>query len=618
MAVGTSKSTTSQVSTKPEILHLATTEPAEACDKNSLCSKGEDDAYFRHKNEFNTMPELPARKGQETFNSPRTPKSSRRGANSISTATNKKTPRQGSAYSSTKGFQYNESDVDGEIQPQQIKPRDRIATLRPRILQIRQLRRRRRDELHQLREDVRGTLDILTRKVNELVAVGKVTDDVRRLYEKFHAAQDRLGPAEEAYDNLERKLDWEEEKLEHEEGFFYQRNNQSPLPIPESRVDQLSSPLAKSCEPPEAEIQNLKLNDDPVQEYLEKVEEAYRLREELEDLEDEYCKVVETREVRKRHHIEQSEQSTNFLEDYPQLHKDILDPLQEAEQTLYTLRKFCLQQGLFADSEYKYRPHDIRDDIWCLLEEIQDRYPLRVAARHSNFPMHANDFSDKREYVNIWLLGWVQESPVDTLSLKNWIYVLYPEGPNKAKELEDDRWLDLVLENWNKDSMGVLTSKFNNASRLDAIAGETSRLHSTITGHSGISSSLRSLDVGLDHGGDVEQFIMGSETGSYATEKIDSKNPRARLDNKQDPSRLDVPSFPLQPSQSWPLSPKSTSEVVQSLSTSPPDQVPQIPAPMLDNSSMDVKRSIIIFNRVVKKRSSCPAFSVSNPDAPSQ
>jgi len=432
------------------------------------------------------MPEPLVGKAQETSSPSKTPKSRRRGLISLSSATDKKTTRQESAYSSTKGFQDNESDVDGKSQPGQIKARDRIVILRRRVLQLRQLRRRRRDEVDQLREDVRGTLDILTRKINELVAVGKVSDDVRLLYEKLRVAQDKLGPAEDAYDNLERRLDWEEEDLDQEEESFYQRNDQFSLPVLESKIEQLSSPLVNPPEPPEAEIRNLKLNDDPVQEYLDTVEEAYRLREDLEDLEDEYCKVLETIKVRKRHDIEQSEQSTNFLKDYPQLRKDILYPLQEAEQ------------GLFADSEHKYHPHDISNDISAFLEEIQDCYPLHVAARHSNFPRYANDFSNKREYVNIWLLGCVQDSPVDVLSLRDWVYVLYPEGPDKAKELDGDRWLDLALENWNKDSMGVLTSEFYNASRLDVIAGETSRFHFTSTGHSGVSSSLRSLDVILD------------------------------------------------------------------------------------------------------------------------
>jgi hypothetical protein len=601
------------VSAEPEeILYLATAESAEFRDRVCsfpLCSREEDDVSFRQKNEFNTMPEPPARKEQETSNSPRTPKSRRRGFNSISSATDKKASRQESAFSSV---------VDGEIQSKKIKVRDQIATRRRRVLQMRQLRRRRRDEVYQLREDVRGTLDILTRKINELVAVGKVSDDVRLLYEKLRVAQDKLGPAEEAYDNLERRLDWEEEDLDQEEESFYQLNDQFSLPVLESKIEQLSSPLVNPPEPLEAEIRNVKLNDDPVQEYLDTVEKAYRLREDLDDLEDEYCKVIETIEVRKRHGIEQSEQSTNFLKDYPQSRKDIAHNLQEAEQKLDALRKLCLQQSLFADSEYKYHPHDIRDDISDFLEEIQDRYPLHVAARHSNFPKYANDFSDKREYVNIWLLGWVQESPVDVLSLREWVYVLYPEGPNKAKELDGDRWLDLALENWNKDSMGVLTSEFYNASRLDAIAGETSRFHFTNTGHSGVSSSLRSLDVILDYGGDVERSIMGSETGSYATQKLNSKKGNARLEIKNDPSRLDIPSFPLQASQSWPLSPKSTSEVIQPLNTSPPDQVLQIPAPMLDKSSMDVKMPVFNFNRAVKKRSSWPSFSVPNRNTPSQ
>jgi len=102
---------------------------------------------------------------------------------------------------------------------------------------------------------------------------------------------------------------------------------------------------------------------------------------------------------------------------------------------------------------------------------------------------------------------------------------------------------------------------------------------------------------------------MGSETGaySYVIQKFDGGN---------GPGRLDVPSFSLQSSQSLPLSPDS--EVMPSLSTSPPNKDPHIPASMLDNSHGGVKRSVFIFNRVVKKRSSCPSFPVPYPDIPSQ
>jgi len=82
--------------------------------------------------------------------------------------------------------------------------------------------------------------------------------------------------------------------------------------------------------------------------------------------------------------------------------------------------------------------------------------------------------------------------------LKTWIFYECPERPEKGEVLGDDKWSDLVIENWETDFAGINANEHHSASRFDAIVGETGRLDATTTGRSGVSDRLGSLDVDFD------------------------------------------------------------------------------------------------------------------------
>jgi uncharacterized coiled-coil DUF342 family protein len=478
------------------------------------------------------MLESPAGSWKETSNTQTTPKISAQDAkyaprSTRSPAVNDTPIRQDSAYFSSKGLHGEGSEVDVDVQARQIRARERVAILRSRVLRTRRIRRERREDLRQLREHAREALDKLTRKINELVALGRLQEDIGPYYERLRAAQDELGPAEDAYDLLESRLDEEEQDLEQEEDYFYRHNEIDLLPVPESKLDDVISPLVKPYNPPDTEVQTLSLENGLLEEFLAKVEVANRLKEEVDDLEVDYLYYSGDALFRKRYNIPLSNETATFLADYPKLYADLIENLRDVEDAVFDLRDECLKQDLFTDSEHIYEHRDaLCEEVMDYVDEARDRSPLRVAARHNKYPEQATKIGDKRNYINSWLLQWIQQSSVDALMLKTWIYSEYPDTPDKAKEL-DDKWSELAVENWDNDNAGELANENYNASRLDAITGDTGRLGVTSTGRSGISDSLRSLDVAFDKEGQAEVVIMGSETGSYATQKVDHDSPNA-------------------------------------------------------------------------------------------
>lgn len=401
------------------------------------------------------------------------------------------------------------SELDVDVQARQIRARERVLILRRRVVRTRRQLKGRRDELRQLRENAQHALDKLMKKVNESEGFGKWQENLHHCYEDLRKAQDILGPAEYTHGRLESQLDDEEQDLEEEEDHFYRHYDITAVSVAESKVNDVISPLVKPYAPPEIEVVSLNLNPESslVQEYSEKVLEAGRLKEELDVLEEDYFQLSTDASFRKRHNITLSTETATFLLEYPQLHENTLKNLHAVEDDVFGLRDKCLQQGIFKESENLYEPRDaLYEDVMNSVYDARDRLPLRIAAHESEYDARQTNFRDKREYVNNWLLQWIQDSAFESLILKTWIYFEYPERPEKQNALSDDKWSDLAIENWDSDSAGRYANECHSANKLDAIAGETgrlnTRLNTSITGRSGVSDSLGSLDA---YFGDAEK-----------------------------------------------------------------------------------------------------------------
>ena len=422
--------------------------------------------------------------------------------------------RQDSAYESIKGYQDEESRVDVDVQAGNIRARKRLETLRGRVSRTRRVLSESRQDVQFLREKLRDATARLMRAIDELMARDNF-ENLRSLspfYEATRIAQDELGPVEDSYDILEMRLNREEEELEQEEVHFYTHNNIVLAPPPDSKLDEPLTPLRKPYRPDDVQFQDLDLDNELVKQYLEKVAEAESLKEEIYDLESEQYGLIEELAFRTRYNLKLSEGKSAFMFNYPQKYKELTETLQSVENDLYDLRDSCIEQKLFGVTEHVYEPRDaLVEDIYDSMNEALDRLPLRTAADHAASPrQHSTDFTDKREFVNTWLLELVQDSPVEALRLRMSIVLEYEK---EGKELKGEEWPALVLGWWNRDHAGEEANEKHVLSTMDAIRGGTS--HSR--------GSDGSLDVDLGEGERIEIEIMGSETGSYRTQKGDQE-----------------------------------------------------------------------------------------------
>ncbi|PSS12620.1 hypothetical protein M430DRAFT_52906 [Amorphotheca resinae ATCC 22711] len=441
--------------------------------------------------------------------------------------------RQDSAYYSTKNSEDGNSGMDSDGQASQLRARERLERLRQRVFRTRNLVRSGKSNLRQLRGNFLDAADRLTRKLGEVTILQNI-EALRRITscnEKLRLALGELRLKEEEHDRLEGRLNDEENDLEQEENRFYRHTNVSATRVPEQKLDDTMSLLLK---PDTDDSRDLNPDSDLLERYLAKVTEADELKRELDKLQDDYCRLSKDDSFRRSHNIPIPTNTITFLSDFPRLHKETVEKLGVVEHELFDLRKECLEENVFTENDHVYEPRNaLYEEVMDSVDEARIRSPLFVAARHLNYQEHDTNYSDKRDYVNNWLLQWLQESVFETCRLRAYIYFEYP---NKGEGL-DGEWPELALINWDKDDAGATATESYNASKMDIISGDTT-VHEPVTiqkmAPSSNPSSLGSLDVDLGVGDEAkaEAEIINRETDSCTTQKeFRAKRPSKRRSN---------------------------------------------------------------------------------------
>lgn len=504
------------------------------CRRSHPNDRDETHKHFSTELEAPAMVESPAGSSPQHSDHHSSPRSRPRGVrytSSTSSPRSRNDPeRQDSAYFSTRGPPRDDfSDDDSDKREERLSARERVVILRRKVLKTRQIKRKNRENLGQLRERTRSALDKLTQKINKLVALNDYQENISLYYEEFRAASDALGPAEHDYERLEDRLENEEQDLEEQEEHYYEFCMYFDIATQGSPVEQTLSPATTPYDPPKKTIQALDLNRNLMQEYFLKIDEALASRKELQNLEDDYYRVSKDANLRRRNGFPLFATMSTFLSDYPTSRADILDNLYRAEENIFDLRDECIKQGVFARDEHRYEPRDaLRDELQDAVEEALERSPLRVAAQHAKHPANIKqEIANKRDYVNRWLLEWVQESTVDMMMLRTLIYIKCPgisETPHKTLvEIGDDRWTEYSLNNWYTDGAGKLADRYYNESRFDAIAGDTNVRTNVLdiggTRSSLFSDSLRSsMHVAPNYDPSIDMDLIESDPTSNSTD----------------------------------------------------------------------------------------------------
>ena len=509
--------------------------PGDPLSETNVCQRSHpNDRYETHKH-FSTELEAPAMVESPAGSSPQhsdhhsSPRSRPRGVRYTSSTSSPRSrhdpERQDSAYFSTRGPPRDDfSDDDSDKREERLSARERVVILRRKVLKTRQIKRKNRENLGQLRERTRSALDKLTQKINKLVALNDYQENISLYYEEFRAASDALGPAEHDYERLEDRLENEEQDLEEQEEHYYELCMSFDIATQGSQVEQTLSPATTPYDPPKKTIQDLDLNRNLMQEYFLKIDEALASRKELQNLEDDYYRVSKDANLRRRNGFPLFTTMSTFLTEYPASRAEILENIYRAEEDIFDLRDECIKQGVFTRDEHRYEPRDaLRDELLDAVDEALERSPLRLAAQHIKRPEQTKEVAaNKRDYVNSWLLAWVQDSTVDMMMLRTFIYIECPgisETPYKTLvEIGDDRWTEYSLNNWYTDSAGKFTDRLYNDSRFDAIAGDTNELDIGSSRWSLFTDSSRSsLRVAPNHDPSIDIGLVESEVASHAT-----------------------------------------------------------------------------------------------------
>jgi hypothetical protein len=485
-------------------------------ESSTRCTRvdGYAETSFFSENESSRMVHSPARSWNGSASNKKTPRIGPSDASRPSPSPRllaKDTSRQDSAYESVIGHHDEIPKVKPDIEAINIRARERVEILRGRVLRTRRDINEKREEVQTLREKFRSATDKLMRALDEFMVQERGGDRAALFpyYEQVRASQDQLGPVEYDYDTLELRLNREEDELEQEETRFYTFNNIVLRLHPDDKLDEHLTPLIKPYEPEDVEYENLDLGNELVQQYLSAVEEANYLGDQLDSLEDEQYRLSQDLSFRTRHKLPISERTEAFLFDFPESHKEMLRQLHNVEDNLYDLRDRCVAGQLFTVSEHVYIPHNaLVEEINESVNDARDRSPLRTAVLHHNVAAHLQEpnFEDKKDYVNSWMLDWIQDSTLDAWRLKETIYSEYPQD---GKQLQDDEWSELALDFWDRDEAGKFANQKRVPSTMDALRGGT--------GTSGDDGSLM-----VEGEGAFDTDIMGSEAASYTTQRMGS------------------------------------------------------------------------------------------------
>ena len=163
------------------------------------------------------------------------------------------------------------------------------------------------------------------------------------------------------------------------------------------------------------------------------------------------------------------------------------------------------------------------------VDDARARSPLRAAANDLEYPETEIDFSDKRDYINKWLLKWVQESACETLLLRAYIF---HELPPESAALIDDEWPKLALESWDVDHAGERANQGFTESRMDVILGDPRNIQTPSTaqrtGFLGILTDIGSLEIKASIG-EHSSLSIESSTSVLSTAHYRSRSAPAAI-----------------------------------------------------------------------------------------
>ncbi|OCL06884.1 hypothetical protein AOQ84DRAFT_223384 [Glonium stellatum] len=296
---------------------------------------------------------------------------------------------------------------------------------------------------------------------------------ISMLYDDVQTTRDRLAGLEDDYNQAESEYDALEWKCSNRESKFYQKFSG------DDSICGTSSP----AESPENQVSP----DGPEAQFSSAVGEVEMLKEQLNELKREYAEQIEEKNRRELYGLPISTQDASFINDFPRLQEELQCEIEAAELIAQQLRDKLKPNEPHQGSRRASDPH-----IPTAIKVSTVQHVTNIPQSESALASLAQQFTDKRKFINDWILDSLKYSPLEKARLKAQLGMT---------DLDDDTWWKLVVQHWNQDEIenpfaGKVSSP--SASRVTAKAmnpSASASMHSPRAGHHAILAESTSNQI---------------------------------------------------------------------------------------------------------------------------
>jgi hypothetical protein len=354
-------------------------------------------------------------------------------------------------------------------QRQRLRYEAKLHRLYSRTLQTRALVYQKRSELRYLRAEISTADEDFMKLLRERRTQDKPNDlALEGCLRKLQDAREHYGPLEDAYNELEKRLDREEYEITKVEN----RILKSGVPKPGNHDSDLDS-LSSSSDEEHLEILEGIGEGEPnhplYKEYLSRQGDGDLCREAHLNLVIEYENLLEAEEVRQRHGKEVRLENQTKLAKFPAAEAKILEELKKIEADVERLRVECIREGLFGEAEDEGESDSVsiseESDILktsngtVSLEQTEyNKYPLLLQQpdeddKFSRYLISGFKQDNTGDRITKWLLHKLRSSCSEVELLAR-----YSEG--LGPPMDTEKWEQEVLEFWFVDSANLPPSAY--------------------------------------------------------------------------------------------------------------------------------------------------------------
>jgi hypothetical protein len=278
--------------------------------------------------------------------------------------------------------------------------------------------------------------------------------ELEELWRQCQAARDAYGPAEDALNAMEDRLEIEETKLSQAEDQFY-----GQLSLPQNSLSAESSPENLDDSSDQNSMDSEPEYEPLYEDYLRRLGNQDLLLESYGGLMNEKSRLEAERERRRQVGVDLDDEDLEFLAKWANTIEPVKRELEEVSRDVERLKEMCIAQGLIDSSEPPTQPSETYEEHNPVLAENPQSDKNSTHSKLSQ-PQNAtsnNEASSStyiiqgqefRNNVNSWLLDKLRSSSVEITLLASFVI-------QEVRGMDTTTWQLEVLRLWAKDGAGL-------------------------------------------------------------------------------------------------------------------------------------------------------------------